>query len=214
MKWSSYPILTDGLPFVVFTLSLTIMFVFFKFIALSIIFFIITLFMIIFFRNPKREIPSDENAIISPADGKIIEIKEEFEDRYIKDKVLKISIFMTLFNVHVNRAPATGKILDIKYFKGKFHSANIKKASEENEKNIILMDVGKKRRLLFIQIAGMIARRIRCYVKEGDLLLKGEPYGAILFGSRVELYLPTDVKLKRAKGEWVKGGETIIGYFQ
>ena len=212
MKRFSYPVLIEGLPFIIFSLSITVISAILKSMGLSATFAGLTLFMLIFFRNPKRIPPADKNAIVSPADGRIIEIGEVFEEKYMRERVIKISIFMNIFNVHVNRAPFHGKILLTEYSKGRFHSAMAKKASEENERNVILMEIEGGKRLLLVQIAGILARRIRCYTKKGDILFKGEPYGAILFGSRVELFLPLDVKIERRKGEWVKGGETVIGY--
>ena len=176
----------------------------------SIYFFlgILFLFCINFFRDPKRIIPMGENLIISPADGKIVKI-EEIIDPEIGDAKL-VSIFLNIFNVHVNRVPIDGKVMSSEHRSGKFLAAFDHKASDENEQvvTIISHETGNYK---VKQIAGLIARRIICYAKEGLKLHKGGRLGFIRFGSRTDLIMPSNIKLNVKLGEKVKGGETIIG---
>jgi phosphatidylserine decarboxylase len=170
------------------------------------------LFTGFFFRNPKRKIPSLENIILSPADGKIIHVGEYEEDRFLKKKVLKVSIFMSILDVHLNRAPASGKVLQRSYHPGRFLVANAEKSSLLNEQNAMILETEDRLKILLIQIAGFVARRIVCYAKADDTLRRGEIFGMVRFGSRVDLYLPLEVKPIVRIGQHVKGGESIIGY--
>ena len=173
---------------------------------------LLSLFIAYFFRNPRREIPNLQNVILSPADGRIVHVGECEEDRFLKEKTLKISIFMSLFDVHINRAPVSGTILAKKYLPGRFLIANVEKSSLLNEQNALILETEDRYKILLIQIAGFVARRIVCYAKAGDTLGKGEVFGLIRFGSRVDLYLPPEVKPIVRVGQHVKGGESIIGY--
>jgi phosphatidylserine decarboxylase len=173
---------------------------------------LLSLFIAYFFRNPRREISDLQNIILSPADGRIIHVGECEEDRFLKEKTLKVSIFMSLFDVHLNRAPVSGKVLKRNYLPGRFLVANVEKSSLLNEQNAVILETEDRFRILMIQIAGFVARRIVCYAKTGDLLRKGEIFGLIRFGSRVDLYLPPEVKPIVRVGQHVKGGESIIGY--
>ncbi len=173
-----------------------------------------TAFCYFFFRDPKRYTPQGENYIISPADGTILEIdddiclpKELGESEAIYHK---IGIFMSVLNVHVNRVPISGKIEKIAYTPGKFFNASLDKASEHNERNAILMKTDNGYPVAFVQIAGLIARRIVCNVKEGDIIKSGERFGIIRFGSRVNVYVPMTAKLNVDIGQTVIGGETIL----
>jgi len=171
-------------------------------------------FVVFFFRSPPRNVPDEEGAVISPADGKVIQKKELTEDDYLDGMAIKVSVFMNVFNVHVNRAPCGGKIVRACYQKGKFINASFDKASELNERNTLLMETENGKKLLFVQIAGLIARRIVCYVKEGDILERGERFGLIRFGSRVDIYFPPDADIKVKIGDKVLAGETILGYIK
>jgi phosphatidylserine decarboxylase len=173
---------------------------------------LLSLFIAYFFRNPRRKIPNLHNIILSPADGRIIHVGECEEDRFLKEKALKISIFMSLFDVHINRAPVSGTILAVNYLPGRFLLANVEKSSLLNEQNAVTLETEERFKILLVQIAGFVARRIVCYAKTGDLLRKGEIFGLIRFGSRVDLYLPPEVKPIVRVGQHVKGGESIIGY--
>jgi phosphatidylserine decarboxylase len=171
----------------------------------------LALFSAWFFRNPRRTAPQKEGLAISPADGKIIEIREVHEDRYLRDKAVKISIFMNVFDVHVNRIPEAGRISKIDYHPGKFFSANLDKASVENERNTILMETDSGKKILVVQIAGLIARRIMYWVREWEKVSRGERFGLIRFGSRVEIFLPVGSRIEVKVGDRVKSGESVLG---
>jgi len=171
----------------------------------------LSIFSLWFFRNPERVAPAGTNLAIAPADGKVVFVGEVTEDRYLKARAVKVSIFMNVFNVHVNRAPESGRVSEIHYNPGKFVSANLDKASLDNEQNAVVMDVGGGRKVAFVQIAGLVARRIVCWVKPGDSLKRGERFGLIMFGSRVDVYLPPGSAVKVKPGDKTKAGETVIG---
>jgi len=179
----------------------------------AIFFLLLTAFVVWFFRNPERDIPSDENSIVSPADGKVIVIGRVFDDRFLKTDALKISIFMNVFNVHVNRIPTSGKVLGVFYNPGKFFSADKDKASLENEQNALLIEAKNGKKFVVNQIAGLIARRIVCYAKPGDSIEKGRRFGMIRFGSRLDVYLPTDCKIDVNVGDKVKAGSSILAHW-
>lgn len=204
------PIVREGYPFIIISIIITFILIF-LWPILGFIGFLITLFVIYFFRNPKREIPDVEGAILSPADGTVIQISDQYEPYFLKKPTKRVSIFMSIFNVHVNRIPYSGKIVDLVYNKGKFLIASKDKASFDNEQNAILMEIEGNKNLVFVQIAGFIARRIVCYLKKGDVVNRGDPFGLIRFGSRVDIYFPEETAIKVKVGEKVKGGETILG---
>ncbi|MDE1891639.1 MAG: phosphatidylserine decarboxylase [Betaproteobacteria bacterium] len=170
--------------------------------------YLILLFVIQFFRDPARELPS-ETGIISPADGRIVAVMP-CRDPYLECDAIKISVFMNVFNVHSNRSPVSGVIEDIRYFPGAFVNADLDKASEANERNALVIRADNGMRLSCVQVAGLIARRILCYVHSGQSLLPGQRYGFIRFGSRVDLYLPTNSVIKVAIGDRVWAGSTIL----
>jgi phosphatidylserine decarboxylase len=174
---------------------------------------VLSLFVVAFFRDPEREAHASGKAILTPADGRIISI-EQVGDRWspLGTPTVKISIFMSVFNVHVNRVPISGQISEIKYRPGQFFSANLSKASEENECNRITLQTDAGHNVVFVQIAGLIARRIVCWVTEGDDVRAGQRFGLIRFGSRVDLYLPDTAEIGVQPRQKVKAGETILGY--
>ncbi|MBN1382730.1 MAG: phosphatidylserine decarboxylase family protein [Deltaproteobacteria bacterium] len=205
----------EGWPFIILFGGLTVISALFGIGWLTGLLFITAIFCTWFFRNPERSIPIDMNAVLSPADGKVIKIEEDFvSDEMAEGSFKKVSIFMNIFNVHVNRIPCSGKIAAIGYKKGKFLSANLDKASELNEKNSVLIKMDDGRELLVVQIAGLIARRIVCWLTEGMLVKKGERFGLIRFGSRLEVFFPRDSRISVAVGDKVKAGESIIGYLE
>jgi len=177
----------------------------------SIPFWIMSIFIIQFFRDPPRKISTKKNVVVSGADGKVIAIDETI-DPYQKKKSIKVSVFMNVFNVHSNKAPIDGIILKKIYFSGKFLNAALSKASLENERCAIIIQAKKnpKQTITCVQIAGLIARRILCYKKTGDSVTRGERYGFIKFGSRVDLYLPLKTSIRVQVGQKVKNGESII----
>jgi phosphatidylserine decarboxylase len=212
MKQNQWPLAKEGLPFLIPGVLLTVFLGIIGWrvwMSLGILF---SLFIGYFFRNPRREIPDLPNVILAPADGRVIHVGECGEDRFLKRKTLKVSIFMSLFNVHLNRAPVSGKVLERSYFPGRFLVASAEKSPLLNEQNAVILETEDRLKILLIQIAGFVARRIVCYAKAGDRLGKGEIFGLIRFGSRVDLYLPPEVTPIVRVGQHVKGGESIIGY--
>jgi len=205
----------EGYPFIVFSLFVT---VFVAFLGgncwLILLFALLTFFIIWFFRNPERSFQDEDKVLISPADGKVIRIENVEVDLggTITGKFKKISIFMNVFNVHVNRAPYDGKIEAIHYHEGKFVSANLDKASLDNERNAVMMRTEDGRVIWTVQIAGLVARRIICWVTPGMNLRKGERFGLICFGSRVDVYLPEDSRIAVKLKDKVRAGETTLGY--
>jgi len=206
------PIAKEGFPFIAGAAVLALIFGLLGWKILTFLGIALTLFIAYFFRNPERKIPRLQNVILSPADGKIIEVGEAQERRFLSEKTLKVSIFMSLFDVHLNRAPVSGKVLQKKYYPGEFFVAHAEKSSLLNEQNVLLIETEDHSHIVLVQIAGIVARRIVCYPKPGDLLKRGEIFGLIRFGSRVDLYLPLTVKPNVKVGQKVKGGESIIGY--
>jgi phosphatidylserine decarboxylase len=177
--------------------------------AWSVPLWIITLFVLQFFRDPARNVPAQANAVISAADGKVIVVEKAF-DEYLQRDALKISVFMNVFNVHSNRSPIDGKVEKRWYHPGKFFNAALEKASLENERNALWLKTNDGQSVTCVQIAGLIARRILCYVDAGSTLQKGQRYGFIRFGSRVDIYLPLTAKPKVSLGEKVRAGETVL----
>ena len=197
---------------VYFTTTIILTIIFFPFFPiLGFFLFTISLFIFYFFRDPIRTVPS-ENVVVSPADGIVtfVGLKEAPRECKIKKKFLKISIFLSIFNVHVNRIPISGTIKNIFYISGKFINANKNKSSEENERNIIVIENVNKEIIIVTQIAGLIARRIVSDLKENQEVLKGNRFGIIKFGSRVDLYLPSNYRPLVSVDQNVLGGETII----
>jgi len=171
----------------------------------------VALFSAWFFRNPRRSAPKSDRAVVAPGDGKIVEICEEDEPRFLKDKSLRISIFLNIFDVHVNRIPCQGTVEQVAYQPGRFLVASRPEATLQNEQNALLIRAVQGTRVLCVQIAGLIARRIVCWVAPGETVACGERYGLIRFGSRMDVFLPVGTKLKVKVGEHVKGGETLLG---
>lgn len=200
----------EGYPYIFFFLIVTILVFFFLDKLIALFPFVLLCFMVFFFRDPERLIPDGDNYFVSPADGRVILIQNVHEDRFLKDDVIEISIFMSPLNVHVNRSPCRGTVKDVIYSKGRFFSAFKPEASVYNENISILLQTDKDI-LLIRQIAGSIARRAVCRAKKGDILNKGERFGIIKFSSRVDIYLPKDTSIKVNLGQKVKAGETIIG---
>lgn len=180
--------------------------------AWSIPFWIIALLVLQFFRDPPRTIPQDPNVVLSPADGRIVMVAQA-HDPYANREALKISVFMNVFNVHSNRAPVDGKIESVQYFPGRFVNADLDKASLENERNALVVTAANGQSVTCVQVAGLIARRILCYVKAGERLARGQRYGFIRFGSRVDVYLPLTATPKVGVGEKVSATETILAEF-
>jgi phosphatidylserine decarboxylase len=177
--------------------------------AWSIPFWLVALFVLQFFRDPAREAPGDEKSVLAPADGRIVAI-EPAQDPWLKRETLKISVFMNVFNVHSNRSPIDCEVMGRWYHPGKFINADLDKASTENERNALHLRAPDGQDITCVQVAGLIARRILCYVEPGVKLVRGQRYGFIRFGSRVDLYLPKDVRVKVAAGQKVRATTTIL----
>ncbi len=175
--------------------------------------FIATSWCIYFFRNPDRFTPINEDLVISPADGVIQNIVETIPPAELNlgtEEMIRISIFLNIFDVHVNRIPATGKILTLHYYPGKFFNASLDKASIYNERQAVVMETASGKTIAFIQIAGLIARRIVCDLEEGNVVEAGDRYGIIRFGSRVDVFIPLKIPVLITKGQTCIGGETIL----
>ena len=194
----------DAFPFLIPLLILTVLLWLYGSKALAIVFLILSLFLAFFFRDPERNIPDDPSLVVAPADGKIVEILRQ------ADGTTRISIFLSIFNVHINRAPVDGIIESIQYTPGKFKPAFDPSASADNERNVLVIDHGSYK-IKVSQIAGILARRIVCWKKPGEHVQKGERFGLIKFGSRVDLTLPRDVIPSVKMGDKVKGGSTVMG---
>jgi len=174
--------------------------------------FLTTIFIACFFRDPKRVTPKGQDLIVSPADGVVDSIEDAHAPDELNDKTTykRVSIFLSVFNVHVNRVPASGTITDLHYRQGKFLNANLDKASTDNERQTCAMKTTNGTKVIFVQIAGLIARRIICSLNEKQSIEAGDKFGIIRFGSRVDLYLPKETKIDVAVGQTMIGGETII----
>lgn len=209
MNKNRHPIIArEGWPFLVLAAILAgLSSVYCVYLAIPM--WIIFLFILQFFRDPPRVTIGGDSAVSAPADGRVIVI-DEAHDPYTNQTSLKISIFMNVFNVHSNRIPVSGTVEAKQYYPGRFFNAALDKASDNNERNALLLTSKEGHRVTCVQIAGLIARRILCYVDEGSNVIKGERFGFIRFGSRVDLYLPKTTKVLVSLGDKVVGGETLV----
>ena len=171
---------------------------------------LLLLFIVFFFRDPDRKIPEGENLVLSVGDGKVVVVEEVSFPELSEENLMQVSVFLSVFDVHVNRVPVSGTVHEVKYVPGKFLAAWNKKASLDNEQSLISVDTGTKR-VYFKQIAGVIARRIVYDLKPGQSVVAGDRFGLIRFGSRVDILLPKDTKIIVKLGDAVRGGETVIG---
>ena len=208
---SPYPhpiIAREGWPFVIASLAAAIVVWAFAGIGWSAPLWLMAIFVIQFFRDPPREVPQQPDAVLAPADGRIVKV-EKARDPYTERDALLISVFMNVFNVHSNRSPVDGTVERIEYSRGSFINADLDKASTENERNAMVVKLDGER-ITVVQVAGLIARRILCYVKAGDRLARGQRYGFIRFGSRVDVYLPLTARPRVAVGDRVAATSTIL----
>ncbi len=216
MRNTDTPIAVEGYPFIagfaLATLLLALLgqFLHCGFFIPATLFFVLTVFTVFFFRNPERTTPGDDNTVVAPADGEVIFLGKVIEP-HTKGEFEKISIFMSVFNVHVNRAPISGKVVDGFYTKGKFFDVRDERASFENEQQGLVLETASGLRMVVVQVAGLIARRIVCYAKTGDLLTRGRRYGLIRFGSRLDIYLPLGTRIDVVMGQKTVAGETVLG---
>ena len=207
-----HPILAkEGWPLIGVSLTVTLILSYLGILWASIPAWLIFVFVVQFFRDPPRAIPEQKNAVLSPADGRIVKI-EKVHDSYAQRDAIMISVFMNVFNVHSNRSAVSGTVRKVQYFPGRFFNADLDKASIENERNAVIIDAGGQL-VTLVQVAGLLARRILCYVKEGDDLSKGQRYGFIRFGSRVDVYLPLHAIPQVSPGDKVYATTTILATF-
>lgn len=209
---NSYPhplIAREGWPFLITAVAVAVLVNALAGFGWAIPFWIVALFVLQFFRDPAREIPGDAGSVLSPADGRIVAI-QPVRDPWLDRNALKISVFMNVFNVHSNRSPVDGTVVARWYTPGRFVNADLDKASTENERNALHIRSTTGHDVTCVQVAGLIARRILCYVDAGAILARGQRYGFIRFGSRVDLYLPPDARVKVTIGDKVRATSTIL----
>lgn len=212
MKEPKIPVAREGYPFIAFTAFAAVVFALLEYGFIALLFLLLTAFVLYFFRDPERIAPDAEDAVVSPADGKIILVEKIFDDRFVNEHVYKISIFMSIFDVHVNRLPFAGQVEKIQYTPGNFYAANTDQGGLANEHCAIILSTAKSFSYAVVQVAGLIARKIVCWVEKGDAVERGKRYGIIRFGSRVDIYLPQQIQLEVSSGQRVRAGETVIGY--
>jgi phosphatidylserine decarboxylase len=208
---TAFPIARPGVPFIAAAAFATAVLALLGITVLALLGLLVTLFICYFFRDPDRVIPDVPGAIVSPADGKVIRVEQHQQSPYTTGPCRKISIFMSIFNVHVNRIPFDGQIKQVAYYPGKFFSANLDKASQLNEHNAVYLETEPNKNICFVQIAGLVARRIICHVQAGDTVVRGQRFGLICFGSRLDVYLPEDASIQVNTGDIVKAGTSVIG---
>ncbi len=209
---NNYPhpiIAREGWPFLAGAVIIALLLSIFAGGIAALLAWLLALFVLQFFRDPPRAIPQDKNMVLSPADGRIVAV-ERVNDPYVQRDAIKISVFMNVFNVHSNRSPVDGVVQQLWYFPGKFVNADLDKASTENERNAMWIKTADGTDITSVQVAGLIARRILCYVKAGDTLARGQRYGFIRFGSRVDVYLPLEANVKVSIGDKVSATTTIL----
>jgi phosphatidylserine decarboxylase len=205
-----HPLLArEGWPFIAGAVLLALATWWFAGFAWSLPLWLVAVFVIQFFRDPPREVPGLPSAVLSPADGRVVKVQKA-HDQMTDRETLLISVFMNVFNVHSNRSPVDGSVESIKYSPGSFVNADLDKASTENERNAMVMRLESGERITVVQVAGLIARRILCYVKAGDRLTRGQRYGFIRFGSRVDVYMPTSARPRVAVGDIVYATTTVL----
>ena len=205
------PFAKEGFPFIGVAAGLTLIAAWLGWTPVAVATAILTLFVSWFFRNPRRVVPQGPGLVVAPGDGKVLAVEEEFEPRYLKERAVRISIFLNVFDVHINRIPCHGIIEHVQYQPGLFLVASKPHATLQNEQNAVMIKTVEGAKVLCVQVAGLIARRIVCWVNPQDRAVRGERYGLIRFGSRMDTYVPPGTAIRIAVGERVKGGETILG---
>ena len=208
-----HPILArEGWPFILLSIAAAIVFSALGWWIVALLLWLVALFIIQFFRDPARQIPTQGNAVLCPADGRVLRV-EQSRDPFLDRDALKISVFMNVFNVHSNRSPVDGTVVAAWYHAGSFLNAALDKASIENERSALHLRTRGGRDVTCVQVAGLIARRILCYAKPGDALARGQRYGFIRFGSRVDVYMSPDARPRVGVGDAVFATETILAEF-
>lgn len=211
MQKTAVPVTLEGAPFIGFTSFMTLIFGLLHWPIPAMISLALTAFCLNFFRDPTRVLPEEAGAIVCPADGKVIVIEEIDDQRFLQERVRKISIFMNVFNVHVNRIPLAGTVERVQFVPGRFYAADNDKATLHNEYCALTLQTQDQQRYTVVQIAGLIARRIVCRAERGDQVRAGQRFGMIRFGSRVDLYLPLSARITTHVGEVVRAGESVLG---
>jgi phosphatidylserine decarboxylase len=206
------PVAKEGYPFIFIAALTALLAALLNWVIISVFFWAAGIFILYFFRDPERVVPDDPRAVVSPADGKVILIEKVTDERFLHGQVLKIGIFMNIFNVHVNRIPYDGVVKEIRYQAGQFLAADQERASFENENNAVFLEVEDDQRIIVVQVAGLLARRIVCWAENGDTVKKGLRFGMIRFGSRLDVYLPLSAQVEVEIDQRVAAGQTILGY--
>lgn len=210
---SAVPIAKNGYQVIFAAAFVTLIFSLLELTALALIALAITFFICAFFRDPERVVPTEDRVVVSPADGRVVQAEIVTDNDYLGRDALKIGIFMNVFNVHVNRIPHEGVVKRVAYYPGKFINAGLDKASKENEHNAVVAQTPDGNEYAFVQVAGLVARRIISSLKPGDPITRGDRFGMICFGSRLDIYLPVNATPAVKVGDRVKAGTSIIGYF-
>jgi phosphatidylserine decarboxylase len=210
-RFSTLPVAREGVPVLAAAAFATAVFALLDFAVPALIGLVATGFFGFFFRDPDRVVPRDENAVVSPADGRVLAAEVGDGGPYYDGPCLKIGIFMSIFNVHVNRVPAAGTVQGIEYHPGTFVNASLDKASADNERNAIFIETENGHFLTTVQVAGLVARRIICRLRPGDPVVRGARFGLICFGSRLDLYLPPETEAAVGPGDRVRAGTSILG---
>ena len=206
-----WPVAREGLPFIAAGAVLTGIPALLGWAVPALVLGFLTCFVVTFFRDPERTPDASDGAVISPADGKVLEAAVREDDRNpLERPCAQVSIFMSLFNVHVNRMVASGAVKEIRYHPGRFFPADLDKASDENERSELTLETADGRTLAVVQVAGLVARRIACWVKPGDRVVRGERYGLIRFGSRLDVFMPEDTDIVVKPGDKVRAGESVL----
>jgi phosphatidylserine decarboxylase len=206
-----FPIARQGYPFIALPLAGVAFFLWLDWPIGWGIAGVLAIFVISFFRDPERTGPQGEGTLLAPADGRVLLIEEVESRQFPMGRAIKVSIFMSVFNCHINRIPVSGRIESVFHRPGKFYSADKVRASVENEQNILSLRTDRGQEMRIVQVAGLIARRIVCWVGTGDAVRRGDRFGLIRFGSRVDLYLPPSIRLRIKRGDKVKAGLTVMG---
>lgn len=214
MKTSEFSVAKEGLPFILLCAFIALICSILQYKHAGLGALLATIFVTYFFRDPDRILPEEQNAVVSPADGKVIRVEEIFDDRFLQKHLLRISIFMNVFDVHVNRIPLAGTVRRIIFQPGRFYAADKDKAVLHNEYCALIVSPASGQEYAVVQVAGLIARRIICWAEPGDQVKTGERFGLIRFGSRVDVYLPQGTAAAVQVGDKVRAGETVLGSLQ
>ncbi len=210
VRSSSLPLAREGYPLIGAAGAVTALFFLIGWKIPFLLALLVSIFILQFFRDPERSVPSTPGVIVAPADGRVIKVARVRDDRFLNGDVTIVSIFMSPLNVHVNRIPCDGRVVDVRHKPGTFFRAYADNASLDNEQNAVLLEDEQGRRIAFVQIAGFVARRILCYLGKGMSVVRGARYGMIRFGSRVDIYLPLEANVRIAVGDKTYGAETVI----